>query len=1392
MKLRIILALIVSTSLFTFGPQSALAKEETSDWPVLRGNLQGTGETANGPVTETVEELWKVSIKQFLDPSKYDFLPGYLATPTVSSGEVIIAPETFNLKEADTSKYFFPIFYFNADTGNVDGLAIPFVSSRSSFAFSGDKAVVGNLVFEPRTKAGGQKNAGRIYWALTCYKTDPRVRSNLRTIWSVEVNFPIDSSPVIEDGKVFVGNDGGALMCVELETGKKVWQFEAISAIKGSLSIVSSKIFIGTTNGTLHCVSKGTGQELWHFKARGAISATPAVYDNKIYLGSQDGVFYCLDAANGREIWSFKTDMAITGSSCVVDKRVYASVCSKNIPKNIKAEDVQKLKGGVFCLDHFTGKLLWQIDVPSGVCSSPAASNGKLYFCSIDGHLYCVDLGKGKILWKNKAGGLILSSPTLAYGRVYVSTMDGFLRCYGRRTHYPNIADFQRMKKGQTKTIEVELFNLEKSEQAFHPTSGAKWLKLDKQYVRIKPGKSEKIKATADTTGLETSGLLSTTIDIGGDITKGAIDVRVYVANDDLPCSWNMFRGNIEGTGAVPAKCGISTSNLVKLWEHEENDWIISAVAIEDGSLVFALDSLLIGKLDLATGKLDGYRGYLGYLRGAPTALDGKTLLGTTNGFVYCIDTKLGFDIWSFETQGRIEGSVVATPERVFFGSTDGSLYCADMATGKEVWSYKGGEKFSFEDTAAVSDGMVFASSSKNSLFVAVDEKNGREEWTFDTGYKSFSSPAVYEGKVFFGSGPMFFCLEAKTGKKLWEHKSGGSNVSSPAIADGKVFFGSMDNHMYCLDAATGKIVWKHKTDNAISSSPAYSGGKVFIGADDKNIYCFDAVDGKVLWSYKTGDRVWGCPVIVDGKLYIASNDYKLYCFGEDQSQAPSKIEIEPATASLKPGEILKLTAKVFNIKGENIQAKVEWASSKEDVGTVDQNGLFTAKTEGETQITATSGDKKATASVKVARQLDEDLLPPEFTTSLEFAIGGGKTQPLMAHFKNPNDKEITVNLKASVTWIKVDKETIEIEAGGSANVLVSIEPQNEEKKEGKIEVDWRYGQGVIKISIATNKTVLVPPEIDTKEVFMEFPDYFRVLRDHQQSEVSIKNPNQEPINLESESFALWLDVTPKTMHINPNSSGILVVKTTYANVSKYRKYGQDKVQGSFAIFFEGNKIAQISVTVQFNIPNPLITIDKIEPVRDQKEIMITGNVPKNTKVTVNDIEATVSNTRFAAKIKLVTAPSKTFVLVRGALDDYTEERKTEVINIHIRTVKLWPGKDVMMVDEKEVKLDVAPMVKDGGTLVPVRAIASAFWASVEYNSGQKTVKVTLDKRVVELKIGSNIALVDGKEKQVNPAPQVVAGRTMVPFRFIAEALGASVEWDAPSKTITIKMEGWP
>lgn len=97
-------------------------------------------------------------------------------------------------------------------------------------------------------------------------------------------------------------------------------------------------------------------------------------------------------------------------------------------------------------------------------------------------------------------------------------------------------------------------------------------------------------------------------------------------------------------------------------------------------------------------------------------------------------------------------------------------------------------------------------------------------------------------------------------------------------------------------------------------------------------------------------------------------------------------------------------------------------------------------------------------------------------------------------------------------------------------------------------------------------------------------------------------------------------------------------------------------------------------------------------------------------------------------------------------------------------------------VDGKVVLFDVAPQIISNRTMVPMRAIFDAMGASVEWDYNTRIIVAKKDSDIMKLTL-NGFAEVNGKKMKLDVPPQVVNGRTLVPTRFISEALGAEVNW---------------
>jgi hypothetical protein len=102
------------------------------------------------------------------------------------------------------------------------------------------------------------------------------------------------------------------------------------------------------------------------------------------------------------------------------------------------------------------------------------------------------------------------------------------------------------------------------------------------------------------------------------------------------------------------------------------------------------------------------------------------------------------------------------------------------------------------------------------------------------------------------------------------------------------------------------------------------------------------------------------------------------------------------------------------------------------------------------------------------------------------------------------------------------------------------------------------------------------------------------------------------------------------------------------------------------------------------------------------------------------------------------------------------------------------------------LQMDVPPVIVNGRAMVPLRAIFEALGATVQWNAGDQSITATKGSTTINLQIGSTTALYNGSQATLDATPQIVDGRTLVPARFVGEALWAQVSWDAANRQVDI------
>lgn len=156
-----------------------------------------------------------------------------------------------------------------------------------------------------------------------------------------------------------------------------------------------------------------------------------------------------------------------------------------------------------------------------------------------------------------------------------------------------------------------------------------------------------------------------------------------------------------------------------------------------------------------------------------------------------------------------------------------------------------------------------------------------------------------------------------------------------------------------------------------------------------------------------------------------------------------------------------------------------------------------------------------------------------------------------------------------------------------------------------------------------------------------------------------------------------------------------------------------------------------------------------------------------------------------------LTMPYRFDSIVKGNITLYAawkeneKDIKDDNITEENNTFILTVGKNTATVWGEEKTSDVAPVIRNDRAMLPARFVAENLGASVEWNANG-TVTVTKDDTIIIITIGSDKATVNGEEKTLDSPAFIENDRTYTPIRFISENLGAKVDWNEENQEIII------
>lgn len=357
------------------------AAAPAADWPMFMGGPAHAGRVAGEAG----------SIKDFRLAGRFDVHAEIHASPVAAQGRVFVGAENGNLYALDAKTHGLlwlyharggiasspavadGIVYFLDRAGSLQALKVGDGAPLWSFRTQGEAVFAAHGMF-------GLPRDGQLV-------PDP---------WDLYL-----SSPLVYDGKVYVGSSDGHVYAVGAQDGKLAWAWHTGGMVHSSPALAGANIVVGSWDGAVYALDAQTGELRWRHQTgveqkisvMFGIQASPAVDGDTVYVGSRDGFFYALDAASGQPRWRYDAQGSwIVGTPALDADNVYVGTSDTGL---------------LLALDKRSGHERYRFETKVWTFASPLRVADVVVAASMKGELHALDAATGRARWSWRSPGLL-------------------------------------------------------------------------------------------------------------------------------------------------------------------------------------------------------------------------------------------------------------------------------------------------------------------------------------------------------------------------------------------------------------------------------------------------------------------------------------------------------------------------------------------------------------------------------------------------------------------------------------------------------------------------------------------------------------------------------------------------------------------------------------------------------------------------------------------------------------------------------------------------------------------------------------------------------------------------------------------------------------------------
>jgi outer membrane protein assembly factor BamB len=771
----------------------------------------------------------------------------------------------------------------------------------------------------------------------------------------------------------------------------------------------------------------------------------------------------------------------------------------------------------------------------------------------------------------------------------------------------------------------------------------------------------------------------------------------------------------------------------------------------------------------------------------------------TRKTLIQAFDIKSGMEKWDTNVSGRLCFTGVSMDQNndtIYFATTDGwsnrwnsnrnsTVYCISANDGEEIWE-------------TPIDGAIFGS-----LVLS-------EEYIF---CQTFYADSIDESQWESEKGEII-CIDKESGDEIWEAELNSSwyninmcdtppckvsdyiivpNDSIKGDNDKNIIASGNDAIIYLISNESGEIEWKIDNSYKNYSLPSVS-------SDDKNIYVSwtyinpedgkadlyvesYSIDKKRNWSFKQTNCInWSCsPMQDNNNIYIKCRDGYIYsidkskgklnwrknCFDDGDGSAMCITDGYIICAGYEWEEIPVTKNKTF-IKILNTEdGKILW----ED--TINNDIIV--------QIAAYSNFVIFSGKESIyCYEIEKPILE---VSDDEIDFGDAKKgDKLEKRIKvwNSGSGDLSGEITTRERWINIEPDKI---TKNSQYITISIDTDelNYGESNGEIEIITNGGDKNIPVSV--NIIDDTPPEL-----IIDYPENNFKTKDNsisisgraidEESGIKKITINGKEVEFDDDGY-----FESNSLSLNIGNNKFTIVATNNVDLS-----------------------TKVEILILRDIDPPILTILSL----GENEIVYTPIITISgyaidqdsgvSEVLINNVRVDLSiDGKFEKKVNLTEGMNPFYIKATDNVGNETSKLITITYKVRkIIIITLTIGDRVAFINDEPHILDSPPIIRNGRTLVPIRFIAEAFGAKVDFiPHPTNEVQIRYKDKFIHLWINSIKAKIEyppeleipSKVVTLETPPIIINGRTLVPLRFIGEELGAKVDWNSKTQTITLTLE---